>query len=88
MAVDAKELELAFRELIAAMERGREWAIQRSPLLRRDFDNALGAAQKAVEQLRLGKIEVARNLWVKNPALRAIARQYDAESERVSAAFE
>ena len=88
MPIDAKEAEVAFRELIAAMERGREGAIQRSPVLRRDFDSAIGAAQKAVEQLRLGKFDVARNLWTKNAPLRAIARQYDAEAERISAVFE
>lgn len=75
--MDLKEAEIAFRELIQAMERDREAAIQRSPHLRRDFDNALGAAQSALDNLKRGRADVARNLWTRNPALRIVGRNYD-----------
>jgi hypothetical protein len=86
--MDLKEAEAAFRDLIAAMERDRESLTQRNPVLRRDFDNALGSAQTAVQQLKLGRGEIAKNLWTRNPALRTIARQYDTESDRINAALE
>lgn len=86
--VDIKEAETAFRELISAMERDRELAVQRSPVHRRDFDNALGAAHTALKNLAQGKVVVARNLWTRNTALRSIARTYDAHSARIETILE
>jgi hypothetical protein len=86
--MDLKEAEAAFRDLISAIERDRESLIQRSPLFRRDLDNALGAAQSALKNLAQGKADIALNLWKRNQALRLIARNYDTESERITAALE
>lgn len=85
--MDFKELEAAFRDLISAIERDRDALIQRSPLYRRDLDNALGAAQTALKAVGQGKADIARNLWTRNPSLRMIARNYDVESERITAAL-
>ena len=86
--MDLKEAETAFRDLISVMEQNRDAVMQRNPILRRDFDNALGAAQTALQQVKLGRGEVAKTLWSRNSALRMIARQYDTESDRVSAALD
>jgi hypothetical protein len=86
--MDLKETEAAFRDLISVIERDRDSLIQRSPLYRRDIDNALGAAQSALKYLGQGKADIARTLWLKNPALRLIARNFDVESDRITAAFE
>ncbi len=85
--MDLMEAEAGFRDLISAMERDRESVVQRNPVLRRDFDNALGTAQTALQQIKLGRAEVAKNLWTRNAALRLIARQYDTESDRITAAL-
>ncbi len=82
------EAEAAFRDLVAAMERDRDSAIQRSPQARRDLDTALSAAQAALDHLKHGRSDAAANLWKRNAALRLVARQYDVEFDRVTAALE
>lgn len=85
--MDVNEVEAAVRELMSAMERDREYAIQRSPVYRRDFDNAIGAVQTALDHIKKGRTDSLKTLWTKNVALRAVARNYDDEFARVSAAL-
>lgn len=87
-SVNTNEVLAGFQELVAAMQRDRDSAVQRSPQARRDLDTALATAQAAFEHLKNGRPEAAMNLWKRNTALRLVARQYDLDFERVSAAFE
>ena len=86
--MNIKEAEAAFEELVGAIERDRDSALQRSPQARRDLDIALSTAQAALEHLKNGRGEAAANLWKRNAALRLVARQYDVEFDRVTAALE
>jgi hypothetical protein len=87
--MDAKIAENALRELITAMENGRDDAVTRSPMLRRDYDTAVEAARRVLENLRAQRIEAALNLWTNNTALKGICRRlYDEETSRVAAALE
>ena len=86
--MNIKEAEAAFQDLVGMMERERDSALHRSPQARRDLDIALSTAQAALEHLKNGRGEAAANLWKRNAALRLVARQYDVEFERITAAFE
>jgi hypothetical protein len=85
--MDVKEIEVAVKELKDALERDRLSAIQRSPVYRRDFDNAIGAVETALDHLKHGRTDSLRTLWMKNVALKSIARNYD-EFCRVADALE
>ena len=86
--MDVNEVEAAVKDLMAVLERDRETVIQRSPVHRRDFDNALGTVQTILDHLKHGRTDSIRNVWTKSAALRAIARNYDDEFSRVSAGLQ
>ncbi|MBS1876365.1 MAG: hypothetical protein JSU00_24330 [Acidobacteria bacterium] len=86
--MDVNEVEAAVRGLISAMEKDRDNAIQRSPVYRRDFDNALGAVHTALDHIKKGRTDSLKNLWSKNVALRAVARNYDDEFARITSAMQ
>lgn len=86
--MNIKEAEAAFEDLARAIERDREVAVQRSPQARRDLDIALSTAQAALEHLKNGRADAAANLWKRNAALRLVAKHYDLEFDRLTAAFE
>jgi hypothetical protein len=86
--MDVNEVDAAIKDLMAALERDREGVIQRSPVHRRDFDNAIGTVQTLLDHMKHGRTDSVRNVWTKSVALRAISRNYDDEFCRVSAALQ